>query len=46
VDPARAQEIERVFRAEHGRAVSVLARVFGDLDVAEDAVADAFVTAL
>jgi len=35
-----------VFRAEHGRAVSVLARVFGDLDVAEDAVADAFVTAV
>ncbi|MET0554431.1 MAG: DUF6596 domain-containing protein [Vicinamibacteria bacterium] len=38
--------IERVFRAEHGRAVSVLARVFGDLGVAEDAVADAFTAAV
>ena len=46
MDPVRAEEIERVFRAEHGRAVSVLARVFGDLGVAEDAVADAFVAAV
>ena len=35
-----------MFRAEHGRAVSVLARVFGDLDVAEDAVAEAFTAAV
>ena len=35
-----------MFRAEHGRAVSVLVRVFGDIDVAEDAVADAFVAAV
>jgi RNA polymerase sigma-70 factor, ECF subfamily len=46
LDPARAAAIERVFRAEHGRAVAVLARVFGDLGLAEDAVADAFTTAL
>jgi RNA polymerase sigma-70 factor, ECF subfamily len=39
-------EIEDVFRAEHGRAVAVLARVFGDLDVAEEAVQDAFVAAV
>ena len=39
-------EIERVFREEHGRAVSVLVRVFGDIDVAEEAVQDAFVAAL
>ncbi|MCT2581650.1 RNA polymerase sigma factor [Actinophytocola gossypii] len=39
-------EIERVFRAEHGRAVAVLARVFGDLDIAEEAVQDAFAEAL
>jgi len=39
LDPARAAEIERVFRTEHGRAVAALARVFGDLDVAENAVA-------
>ncbi len=40
-----AAEVERVFRAEHGRAVAILIRVFGDLDVAEDAVQDAFVVA-
>jgi RNA polymerase sigma-70 factor (ECF subfamily) len=39
-------EIEDVFRAEHGRAVAVLVRVFGDIDVAEEAVQDAFTTAL
>jgi RNA polymerase sigma-70 factor, ECF subfamily len=38
-------DIERVFRAEHGRAVAVLIRVFGDIDVAEDAVAEAFAQA-
>ena len=44
MDPA--SEIERVFRAEHGRAVAVLVRSFGDIDVAEEAVADAFATAV
>jgi RNA polymerase sigma-70 factor (ECF subfamily) len=39
-------EIERVFREEHGRAVAVLTRVFGDLDVAEEAVQDAFTVAV
>jgi len=39
-------EIERVFRSEHGRAVAVLVRVFGDIDVAEEAVQDAFVAAV
>lgn len=38
--------IARVFREEHGRAVAVLARVFGDLDIAEDAVQEAFATAV
>ena len=46
MDPARVAEIERVFRAEHGRAVAVLTRVFGDIGVAEDAVADAFIAAV
>ncbi|HEU5331900.1 MAG TPA: RNA polymerase sigma factor [Actinocrinis sp.] len=41
-----AGEIERVFRAEYARAVAVLARVFGDLDVAEEAVQDAFAVAV
>ena len=39
-------EIERVFREEHGRAVAVLVRVFGDIDIAEEAVQDAFVAAV
>jgi RNA polymerase sigma-70 factor (ECF subfamily) len=45
--PALASsEIERVFREEYGRAVSVLVRVCGDIDAAEEAVQDAFVAAL
>ncbi len=39
-------DIERVFRAEYGRAVSVLVRAFGDIDLAEDAVQDAFTEAV
>jgi RNA polymerase sigma-70 factor (ECF subfamily) len=39
-------EIERVFRAEYGRAVAVLVRAFGDIDVAEEAVQDAFTAAV
>src|SRR6187402_250835 len=38
-------EISRVFREEHGQVVATLARMFGDLDVAEDAVQEAFVEA-
>ncbi len=38
--------VERVFRAEYGRAVAVLVRVFGDVDIAEEAVQDAFATAV
>jgi RNA polymerase sigma-70 factor (ECF subfamily) len=34
-----------VFREEHGRAVAVLVRVFGDIDIAEDAVQEAFALA-
>jgi RNA polymerase sigma-70 factor, ECF subfamily len=39
-------EIERVFRSESGRAVATLVRFFGDIDLAEEAVQDAFVVAL
>jgi RNA polymerase sigma-70 factor (ECF subfamily) len=39
-------DVAAVFRAEHGRAVAVLARVFGDLDIAEDAVQEAFAAAM
>jgi RNA polymerase sigma-70 factor (ECF subfamily) len=38
--------IASVFRAEYGRAVAVLCRIFGDIDIAEDAVQDAFEIAL
>ncbi|HEY2764745.1 MAG TPA: RNA polymerase sigma factor [Pseudonocardiaceae bacterium] len=41
-----ASVMERVFRAEHGRAVAVLVRVFGDIDIAEEAVQDAFTAAV
>ena len=41
-----APAIERVFREEYGRAVAVLVRHFGDIDVAEEAVQDAFVVAV
>ncbi|GIG67519.1 RNA polymerase sigma factor [Phytomonospora endophytica] len=40
------EDIAGVFRAEHGRAVAVLAGRFGDLDVAEEAVQDAFTEAV
>jgi RNA polymerase sigma-70 factor (ECF subfamily) len=43
VDSAR---IEQVFRAESGRAVASLVRHLGDIDLAEEAVQDAFVVAL
>ena len=39
-------EIGRVFRKEYGRAVAVLVRVFGDIDLAEEAVQDAFTVAI
>src|SRR5688572_13820332 len=41
-----AAEIERVFREDYGRAVAALARVFGSIDQAEEAVQDAFTAAL
>jgi RNA polymerase sigma-70 factor (ECF subfamily) len=41
-----APDVERVFREQYGRAVSVLVRVFGDIDVAEEAVQDAFAAAV
>ena len=37
---------EAIFREEWGRALAILARILGDLDLAEDAVQDAFATAV
>ncbi|HEX7085313.1 MAG TPA: RNA polymerase sigma factor [Vicinamibacterales bacterium] len=44
-EPAAA-DVERIFREEYGRGVAVLIRAFGDIDLAEDAVQDAFAVAL
>ncbi len=38
--------IGRTFREESGRSVATLIRVFGDIDIAEDAVQEAFTVAL
>jgi len=46
VPSAPSSDIERVFREEYGRAVSVLVRVCGDIDAAEEAVQDAFTAAV
>jgi RNA polymerase sigma-70 factor, ECF subfamily len=39
-------EIDRVFRKHYGKAVAVLTRLLGDIDAAEEAVQDAFLTAV
>ena len=38
--------IGRIFREESGRSVATLIRIFGDIDLAEDAVQEAFTLAL
>ncbi|MFE4229742.1 RNA polymerase sigma factor [Arthrobacter sp. NPDC056886] len=45
-DGATEADIARVFRREYGRAVAVLTRTFGSIDIAEDAVQDAFSAAV
>ena len=44
--PSAREVVDRTFREESGRAVATLIRVLGDFDLAEEAVADAFVVAL
>ncbi len=41
-----ADVVEKAFREEWGRAVAILTKALGDLELAEDAVQDAFATAL
>jgi RNA polymerase sigma-70 factor, ECF subfamily len=41
-----AAEVERIFREQYGRAVAVLVRYFGDIDIAEESVQEAFATAV
>jgi RNA polymerase sigma-70 factor (ECF subfamily) len=38
--------IGRIFRSEYGRCVAALVGAFGDIDIAEEAVQEAFVTAM
>src|SRR5687767_5466154 len=38
-------DVEQVFRQEYGRAVAVLTRAFGDIDLAEEGVQEAFAAA-
>ena len=40
-----ATELERIFREESGRVVATLVRLFGDIDIAEEMVQEAFVVA-
>ena len=44
--PVGTSDIERIFREEDGRAVAVLVRHFGDIDLVEEAVQDAFTAAV
>jgi RNA polymerase sigma-70 factor (ECF subfamily) len=46
VDLVEIPVIERVFREEYGRAVAVLIRSFGDIDLAEEMVQEAFTVAV
>ncbi len=39
-------DVARTFREESGRAIATLVRIFGDIDVAEDAVQEAFTIAV
>ena len=45
-EPAAASAVDRLFREHFGRAVAALIRAVGDWDLAEEAVQDAFATAL
>jgi RNA polymerase sigma-70 factor (ECF subfamily) len=43
---ASSDDLDRVFREEHGQVVATLVRQFGDIDLAEDAAQEACVAAL
>jgi RNA polymerase sigma-70 factor (ECF subfamily) len=45
-DPPAHEVVDRLFREESGRAVATLIRLLGDFDLAEEAVADAFLVAV
>jgi len=43
--PAATGDLERIFREESGRVVATLVRLFGDIDLAEEMVQEAFLVA-
>jgi RNA polymerase sigma-70 factor (ECF subfamily) len=45
VPPVDATDLERIFREESGRVVATLVRLFGDIDIAEEMVQEAFLVA-
>jgi RNA polymerase sigma-70 factor (ECF subfamily) len=45
VPTVTAADLERVFREESGRVVATLVRLFGDIDIAEEMVQEAFLVA-
>jgi len=45
VPALRATDLERVFREDSGKVVATLVRLFGDIDIAEEMVQEAFVVA-
>jgi RNA polymerase sigma-70 factor (ECF subfamily) len=45
-DSAAVQSIERIYREEYGRIIASLTRRFGDIDIAEDAAAEALLAAV
>ena len=40
-----SSQLERIFRNESGRCIATLVRIFGDVDIAEEAVQEAFMVA-
>ena len=46
VEPAAAQAVERIYRESYGRILATLIRVFGDFDLAEDALQGALIAAV
>jgi RNA polymerase sigma-70 factor (ECF subfamily) len=45
VPPVDTADLERIFREESGRVVATLVRLFGDIDIAEEMVQEAFLVA-
>ena len=43
--PAATQAVERIYREDYGRILATLIRVFGDFDLAEDALQEALISA-